>query len=54
MEWAALTAGGGLDVDVGEATEITGGIIVGKGKPDFKGGTRIPPTKVEIIRPLKE
>ena len=27
-----------------------GGVVVGKGKPGFPGGTRIPPTKVEIIR----
>ena len=31
--------------------EQSGGTIVGKGKPGFEGGTRIPPTKVEIIRP---
>ena len=29
----------------------SGGIIVGKGKPGFPGGTVIPPTKVDIIRP---
>ncbi len=31
--------------------EESGGIIVGKGKSGFEGGTKIPPTKVEIIRP---
>ncbi|MEC8230703.1 MAG: pyocin, partial [Pseudomonadota bacterium] len=29
----------------------TGGVVVGKGKPGFPGGTRIPPTKVNIVRP---
>ena len=33
--------------------ESTGGIVVGKGKGDFKGGTQIPPTRVNIIRPKK-
>nr|WP_240903782.1 RHS repeat-associated core domain-containing protein [Chengkuizengella sediminis] len=28
----------------------TGGIVVGKGKPPYIGGTQIPPTKVEIKR----
>lgn len=31
--------------------EETGATIVGKGKPGFPGGTRIPPTRVEILRP---
>lgn len=31
--------------------EAEGGIIVGKGKPGFEGGTVLPPTKVEIVRP---
>ena len=31
--------------------EQSGGTIVGKGKPGFEGGTRIPPTKIEIFRP---
>jgi len=31
--------------------EKTGGTIVGKGKPGFPGGTRIPPTRIEILRP---
>nr|CUV64197.1 protein of unknown function [Ralstonia solanacearum] len=31
--------------------EETGGVIVGKGKPGFEGGTVIPPTKVDIVRP---
>jgi hypothetical protein len=31
--------------------EQSGGVIVGKGKPGFPGGTKIPPTKIEIIRP---
>ena len=29
----------------------TGGEIVGKGKGDFLGGTKIPPTEIKIIRP---
>ena len=28
-----------------------GGTVVGKGKGNFPGGTKIPPTKVDIIRP---
>lgn len=28
----------------------SGGMIAGKGKPDFPGGTQIPPTEVKIIR----
>ena len=31
----------------------TGGEVVGKGKGSFPGGTKIPPTKVEIVRPPK-
>lgn len=31
--------------------EQSGGTIVGKGKPGFPGGTVIPPTRVEIVRP---
>lgn len=31
--------------------EESGAIVVGKGKPGFPGGTVIPPTKVEIVRP---
>lgn len=31
--------------------EQSGGRIVGKGKPGFPGGTEIPPTRVEILRP---
>lgn len=30
--------------------ETSGGIVVGKGKPPFIGGTEIPPTKIKIIR----
>jgi hypothetical protein len=33
--------------------EQNGGVVVGKGKPGFPGGTQIPPTKVEIVRPPK-
>lgn len=29
----------------------TGGVVVGKGKQGFPGGTQIPPTKVNIVRP---
>ncbi|MEZ5692012.1 MAG: hypothetical protein R3D71_10175 [Rickettsiales bacterium] len=31
--------------------EKNGAVIVGKGKPGFEGGTVIPPTKIDIIRP---
>ena len=31
--------------------EKFGATVVGKGKPGFENGTKIPPTKVEIIRP---
>jgi RHS repeat-associated protein len=31
--------------------EATGGTVVGKGKGDFPGGTRLQPQKVEIFRP---
>lgn len=31
--------------------QMTGGTIVGNGKPGFPGGTEIPPTKVNILRP---
>ncbi|WP_343656073.1 hemagglutinin repeat-containing protein [Paraburkholderia caribensis] len=31
--------------------ESQGAVVVGKGKPGFEGGTVIPPTKVEIVRP---
>ncbi|UZQ49367.1 hypothetical protein [Clostridium kluyveri] len=30
--------------------ETDGGVVVGKGKPPFIGGTEIPPTKIKIIR----
>jgi hypothetical protein len=30
-----------------------GGVVVGKGKPGFEGGTQIPPPKVQIIRPTE-
>jgi len=32
--------------------EQSGGTVVGKGKPGFKGGTRIPPTKVNVVRKI--
>jgi RHS repeat-associated protein len=31
--------------------EASGGVVVGKGKPPYTGGTVIPPTKVEVVRP---
>lgn len=31
--------------------EASGGVVVGKGKPGLPGGTQIPPTKVDIVRP---
>ncbi|MGC0885786.1 hemagglutinin repeat-containing protein [Pantoea agglomerans] len=34
--------------------EKSGAIVVGAGKPGFEGGSQIPPTKVEIIRPDKK
>lgn len=30
--------------------EVSGGVVVGKGKPPYVGGTQIPPTKVDVIR----
>ena len=29
----------------------SGAVVVGNGKPGFPGGTNIPPTKVDIVRP---
>jgi len=29
----------------------TGATVVGQGKPGYPGGTKIPPTKVEVVRP---
>ncbi len=29
----------------------SGGVVVGKGKPGFPGGTQIPPTAINIVRP---
>jgi hypothetical protein len=35
--------------------EKTGATVVGKGKEPYTGGTKIPPTKVNIVRlPAKE
>jgi RHS repeat-associated protein len=31
--------------------EKSGATVVGKGKPGYPGGTKIPPTKVEVVRP---
>jgi RHS repeat-associated protein len=31
--------------------EKSGATVVGQGKPGYPGGTRIPPTKVEVVRP---
>lgn len=31
--------------------EESGATVVGKGKPGYPGGTKIPPTTVEITRP---
>ena len=31
--------------------EQSGAVVVGKGKPGFPGGTEIPPTKVDVVRP---
>ncbi|OCG42890.1 VENN motif pre-toxin domain-containing protein [Gilliamella sp. Bif1-4] len=31
--------------------EKNGGTIIGDGKPGFEGGTKIPPTKVDVVRP---
>ena len=31
--------------------EKSGGVVVGKGKGAYPGGTKIPPTKVKIVRP---
>jgi hypothetical protein len=29
----------------------SGAVVVGRGKPGFPGGTQIPPTTVDVIRP---
>jgi len=29
----------------------SGAVVVGKGKPGFPGGTQIPPTTVNVVRP---
>uniref|UniRef100_UPI001BD31FD2 hypothetical protein n=2 Tax=Photorhabdus TaxID=29487 RepID=UPI001BD31FD2 len=34
--------------------ETKGGTVVGKGKPGFEEGSKIPPTKVDIIRPTSK
>jgi RHS repeat-associated protein len=34
--------------------EKSGATVVGKGKPDYPGGTKIPPTKVEVVRPKEK
>lgn len=34
--------------------ENSGGVITGVGKPGFDGGTVIPPTKIDVIRPGKD
>jgi RHS repeat-associated protein len=34
--------------------EKSGATVVGQGKPGYPGGTRIPPTKVEVVRPTQE
>jgi len=33
--------------------EKSGGVVVGKGKGEFPGGTKIPPQKVKVVRPCK-
>jgi len=33
------------------AIKNNGGTVVGKGKPGYPGGTKIPPTKVDVVRP---
>ena len=32
----------------------SGGTVVGQGKPGYPGGTQIPPTKVEVVRPPEQ
>jgi len=34
--------------------EQTGATVVGRGKPNYPGGTEIPPTQVEVVRPKNE
>jgi hypothetical protein len=34
--------------------EKTGATVKGAGKPGFPGGTQIPPTKVDIVRPNQQ
>ena len=31
--------------------EKSGATVVGRGKPGYPGGTQIPPTRVEVVRP---
>ena len=31
--------------------ENSGATVVGQGKPPYTGGTQIPPTKVDVVRP---
>lgn len=37
----------------GPLIEQDGGVVVGRGKGEFPGGTVIPPTRIEIVRPPK-
>jgi len=32
----------------------TGGTVVGQGKPGYPGGTQIPATKVQVVRPPQD
>ena len=46
-----------INIALGQKTfpeiELSGGGVDGKGKDGFEGGTKIPPTKIDIIRPKK-
>ncbi|MDQ7976767.1 hypothetical protein QYH69_05855 [Paraburkholderia sp. SARCC-3016] len=46
--FAVLVSEGAVIVGKGTNCE---GVVVGKGKPGFPGGTVIPPTEVKIVRP---
>jgi hypothetical protein len=38
-----------LDTTVGEIAK-NGGVVAGKEKPGFEGGTKIPPTTVKVVK----
>jgi filamentous hemagglutinin len=42
----------GAQSDAFPEIQQSGATVVGQGKPGFPGGTQIPPTEVEIVRPI--